>query len=237
MFKKKPIIEYLNSPRLDTGKQHLVPSIGEIPKWYKDSPTWKRNEMTSYPDGGVNSTIKACMPFLQALTTGYMLTTPVDLIVKHVDGGPFITWKTVAESTVSSRDPGDHDLVPTPIGHFDANFVWRIPTSFRVPVGYSLLFTHPFNRFDLPFTTLTGVVDGGFTMPLGANIPFFLKNNFEGIIPVGTPYAQILPFKNTDWKSEKTPELEAETEKARIGSSSRIQGWYKHTFWNKKEYL
>jgi hypothetical protein len=198
MFKKKPIIEYLNSPRIDTGEQHLVPAISKIPKWYKDSPTWEKGEMTTYPQGGVNSSVKACMPFLQALSTGYLLTTPVDLIVKHVDGAPFVTWKVAAESTVSSRDPGAHDFVPVPSGHFDINFVWAIHTAFRVPIGYSLVFTHPLNRFDLPFTTLSGVIDGGFSMPWAAKIPFFLKNDFEGIIPMGTPYAQIIPFKNNE---------------------------------------
>jgi hypothetical protein len=29
----------------------------------------------------------------------------------------------------------------------------------EAPDGYAVLFTHPFNRFDLPFTTLTGLVD------------------------------------------------------------------------------
>jgi len=28
-----------------------------------------------------------------------------------------------------------------------------------MPAGYSLLITHPFNRHDLPFVTLTGLVD------------------------------------------------------------------------------
>ncbi len=41
--------------------------------------------------------------------------------------------------------------------HFVIKFhnLWTI----EAPEGYSLLFTHPVNRFDLPFTTLTGWVD------------------------------------------------------------------------------
>ena len=35
------------------------------------------------------------------------------------------------------------------------NNFWTI----EAPAGYSLLFTHPVNRPDLPFTTLTGLVD------------------------------------------------------------------------------
>ena len=35
------------------------------------------------------------------------------------------------------------------------NNFWTI----EAPQGYSLLFTHPVNRTDLPFTTITGLVD------------------------------------------------------------------------------
>ena len=63
-----------------------------------------------------------------------------------------------------SRSPIDfHDnnqVAGTPFYEEDrflikfANF-W----TFEMPAGYSLLITHPFNRHDLPFVTLTGLVD------------------------------------------------------------------------------
>jgi hypothetical protein len=33
-------------------------------------------------------------------------------------------------------------------------------------------------------------------------MPFFVVKGFTGIIPAGTPYAQMLPFKREDWQSE-----------------------------------
>ena len=64
-------------------------------------------------------------------------------------------------------------LVRSPIGFHDASQVAGTPLfdadrflikfhnlwTIEAPAGYSLLFTHPANRFDLPFTTLTGLVD------------------------------------------------------------------------------
>ena len=33
-------------------------------------------------------------------------------------------------------------------------------------------------------------------------MPFFIIKGFTGILPAGTPYAQILPFKRENWSSE-----------------------------------
>jgi hypothetical protein len=55
---------------------------------------------------------------------------------------------------------------------------------------------------NLPFKTMSGFIDS--TNPLigNGNIPFYLKKNWEGVIPAGTPYAQVIPIKNESWKSE-----------------------------------
>jgi hypothetical protein len=63
------------------------------------------------------------------------------------------------------------------------NNVWTIET----PAGYSLLFTHPFNRGDLPFTTIAGMVDADsytdnlITFPARCH-----DSNFGGVLPKGT---------------------------------------------------
>jgi hypothetical protein len=33
-------------------------------------------------------------------------------------------------------------------------------------------------------------------------MPFFLIIGFSGVIPAGTPYVQMIPFKREDWASE-----------------------------------
>jgi hypothetical protein len=72
-------------------------------------------------------------------------------------------------------------------------------------------------------------------MPAGQT-PVLFKNNFSGIIPAGTPIAQIIPFKREDWiiKEDKSLYFDADT----IGKKARnvMSGFYKNNFWNKKNY-
>jgi hypothetical protein len=35
-----------------------------------------------------------------------------------------------------------------------------------------------------------------------ANSPFVIEENFEGIIPKGTPMFQVIPFKRENWEME-----------------------------------
>ena len=63
----------------------------------------------------------------------------------------------------------------------------------KLPKDYSLLFLSPINRFDLPFLSITGIVDCD--MYTGTvHFPFFIKNSFTGIIEKGTPIVQIIPI-------------------------------------------
>jgi hypothetical protein len=48
------------------------------------------------------------------------------------------------------------------------------------------------------------VIDSGYFSVAG-NIPFFIKEGFTGIIPKGTPIAQIIPYERQEWISKETP--------------------------------
>jgi hypothetical protein len=37
---------------------------------------------------------------------------------------------------------------------------------------------------------------------MSGNIPFFIKEGFSGVIPKGTPIAQVIPFKRESWTSK-----------------------------------
>jgi len=65
--------------------------------------------------------------------------------------------------------------------------LWTI----EAPEGYALLFTHPVNRFGLPFTTLTGLVDCDRYYDTWIHFPARWNDvNFSGVLPKGTPIAQ-----------------------------------------------
>ena len=76
------------------------------------------------------------------------------------------------------------------------NCFWNI----EAPPGYSLLFTHPVNRADLPFTTLTGLVDSDTFCHSPLSFPARWHDaQFNGVLPKGTPVAQCLPVKRESW--------------------------------------
>jgi hypothetical protein len=213
--------------------QGVVPAKTAIPQWYKNESPWVNRRITSE----FRKTFKICMPFFDALTSGYCLTLPMDILVEN-NGEDFpstVIWKDTETPMVHKRTPEISQGIPIPDSFEKTAFSWVIPITLQLPKGYSLLFTHPFNRLDLPFYTLTGVVDLQFALNRGS-IPFFLQKGFSGIIPQGTPYCQVIPFKRESWVLEHSKGLAKEAVDNGRRSLSRISGWYRDTFWHKKSY-
>lgn len=209
-----------------------------IPKWYKDLKLLHENKIIDFQSGVMPKTMKNCVPFLDALTTGYAITLPHDIAVGIDDNGePWILGHHEGETLIRKRENKYNQSFPKPNGYHKSDFAWRFPLSVTVPVGCSYIFTHPFNRFDLPFLTLTGVIDGGYILNAGGNVPFFIKEGFEGVIEKGTPIAQLIPFQHAQWSSEITPGLlELGKEHNERSVSHVLHGWYKKTWWTKKQY-
>lgn len=231
MFRKKTILKYESA--IDAYPNIITPAKNHIPEWYKKITKWKNNEMFEFGKG-LNPTVKQCMPFLDSFTTGYMIVLPNDLYIKNINGEPFINWKAADFPPNVRKEIADLNLVP--LGHYPKEFTWQTGVANTIPLGYSLLLTHPINRYDLPFTTLSGVVDGGLVMNSTGNIPFYIKDGFEGVISQGTPIAQLIPFRQENWSSEITKGLLKIAKNHEDSTSFVISGWYKKTFWKRKKY-
>src|SRR3546814_11464724 len=62
--------------------------------------------------------------------------------------------------------------------------------------GWSILYTHPMNRFDLPYRTITGLVDNDRYHDVFTHIPaVWIDPDFTGTLPAGTPIAQCVPTR------------------------------------------
>ncbi|MEO0774790.1 MAG: hypothetical protein AAFZ04_16600, partial [Pseudomonadota bacterium] len=61
--------------------------------------------------------------------------------------------------------------------------------------GWSLLFHHPVGYPDLPFQTLSGVVDTDLFADGFVHFPALLRTDFEGVIAKGAPVAQVVPVR------------------------------------------
>lgn len=219
----------------DSHYTDLYPIKNYIPDWYIKT---KHNQSKELNFSQLKyKGIKQCVPFFDTLTTGYTLVTPFDIVVKKLnDFENMFSWHDGSCNFIDIRRDKDHmGLLPVPEGYQDKNYIWSTLTAIKVPKGYSLLATHPLNRYDLPFLTLSGIVDADEGMPQG-NIPFYLKNNFEGVIKVGTPIVQIIPFKREDWLAEKNIPLWEEAQKHGNRSASALKGYYKKNIWKRKEY-
>jgi hypothetical protein len=206
----------------------MIPAKSLVPKWFKDE------KLLTPPE----TTFKNCVPFLDSLISGYLVTLPVDILVTQQDGHPIINWRQSNDglTMVGFRLNESIDRIPTPHGYHKDSFYWHFPVSFKLPIGYSALLTQPINRFDLPFQSLSIVLDGGYTLVPEARVTFFIREGFEGIIPQGTPILQIIPFKNEEWVAKDTPGIVAEGQKSKVLSNSVYVGWYKKTWWAKKNY-
>jgi hypothetical protein len=211
-----------------------TPSVKAIPSWFKKLPKYIGGEAIFDGEGNANLTIKACPPFLDSMMSGYMLYTESDIMVTQKEEGPWLEWRG-ARGMISTHGKSQIDKKQVPEGYSDQPLkftnLWQIVT----PRGYSTMFTHPENRSDLPFITLSGVVETD-EYKSGINFPFMIRENFEGIIPAGTPIVQLHPFKRESWAMELG---KSDPKKIRISDmvlNHKITGGYKSLWWKRKEY-
>lgn len=211
-----------------------------VPDWYKKSPQ-KIKSLEKYsliPENpkATTSTYKKCSPFLDALTNGYMVYLSQDIeVVTKENGEPYIMWRDSTLDPISWHNKGQWEGLNYPENCYDFVYKWENNFIIKTPKKYSTLFTHPHNRFDLPFYTLSGIVDTDkYNLPV--QFPFFIKNNFTGIIKAGTPIAQITFFKRERWFKTITKYNEKYIKKEFFKFFSNIERSYKNLIWQKKEY-
>jgi hypothetical protein len=205
-----------------------------LPSWYKQSET----TITNPENGEEISGLKRCIPFLDAMLSGYALVTPVDIFVsKNEDGTLNIRWNSpeIFQDFIAERVKELGEKMPRPAGHYPNHLAFRGFWGIKTPRGWSALVVHPLNRHDLPFTITAGIMDSDKYSTSG-NIPFFIKEDFVGVIPAGTPFAQIIPIKRSDWSSVKNDRGIQYLEDLQ-GTFVRSPGnSYKKYFWTRKEY-
>lgn len=204
-----------------------------LPEWYKQSES-DFVDAEGVPHAGV----KRCIPFLDSMLSGYMLVTPMDIFVSRNDDGTLkLGWNAspAFADFVSERPKQSGELLPRPPGHLPNHLAFKGSWGFKTPKGWSVLVVHPLNRHDLPWTITSGIMDSDKYSTSG-NIPFFLKEDFIGMIPAGTPFAQLIPIKRASWKSINNDKGIAYLDDLQ-GELVRQPGKsYKKMFWVRKDY-
>jgi hypothetical protein len=208
-----------------------TPAASGLPDWLKTMPQQAFSALAS----GDDDTVKRCPPFVDAMTHGFLIPLICDLTV---DNGEF-AWDCDL--------PSGGDFPRAPIGFHDAGQVAGTPLfdadrflikfhnlwTIEAPDGYSLLFTHPVNRFDLPFTTLTGLVDCDRYRDAWIHFPAHWHDaGFKGVLPRGTPVAQCIPIRRETWAARTASLSEEETQRAHdlMIAIGREKGVYRRRF-------
>ncbi len=232
-------------------EDYPIPTKLNIPDWYK------KLEHTV-----LNKTVKGCMPFLDTLTSGYLLKMPQDFYIRHnVDNenkkgekfkDSFQTFALHDFSQIlnaksinlnSGFDTHSIDQVKgSPFVDKNKNLpFYKIvnPWKIKTPKGYSCLFVPPLNNSDDRFSIIPGIVDTD-THPIEINFPIILNGDkyptLEDTIKKGTPYVQIIPFKRDSWKMILKPMKQKEIQNVKIYFGLKVLNCYKEKYWSKKSW-
>lgn len=173
-----------------------IPAKRGMPEWFRRmAATWPCPDVQ-----GEIRTVKQCPPFVDAMGWGFLLLLVTDIRVQE---GRF-EWEWDLGPSSLGRYPrsplGFHlgeQLADAPIGDGDLAAIkftnyWTIETE----PGYSLLVTHPCNREDLPFRTLTGLVDTDKYTHGCIQLPALWRDpDYRGVLERGLPVAQCIPVR------------------------------------------
>lgn len=204
------------------------PASKFVPEWYKNLESYQEGKKIPSGDGVTSATIKKCLPVFDSITAGYIITLPADVFVTQRDGMPYYEWSNFGLIEF-------HPVEQAPAHPNNNGFPypkWMNPWAIKTTPGYSTLFVQPFHR-ESAFTILPGIVDTD-TYSAAVNFPFVLNNSkFEGLIPAGTPIAQVIPIKRDVWQMQL-----GDADQVRVSERLRTKMFdrYKTLFWHRKEY-
>lgn len=217
-----------------------------IPKWFKNL------------DHNIkNKTVKGCMPFLDSLTTGYVLSTPQEAFFKwgidpqnqqKYEGHQFAYSTSRFGRDVNLNNEGTlndemHPYVQIEGSELNGDKLpvnkFLNPWIVKTPPGYSCLFVPPLNNSDKRFSIVPAIVDTDIYEDY-INFPFILHKDKieknEVIIKKATPYVQIIPFERQNWKMSFGTIESNKPNIFRLKIVNTLIHHYRSKVWNKKNY-
>ncbi|SME96984.1 hypothetical protein SAMN06265365_10740 [Tistlia consotensis] len=173
-----------------------LPARQGLPDWLRRAPATAPSALV---DAAAIRTAKHCPPLIDAMGLGLLLPLACDLRV----GPEGFAWDwplpMPARGNATRAPIGFHEpaqAAGTPLAPDDGRFLVKFMNFWAIeaPPGVSLLFGHPANRPDLPFRTLSGLVDCDRFAAGMVHFPaLWTDPAFEGVLPAGTPVAQCVP--------------------------------------------
>jgi len=217
-----------------------------IPKEYKEMSAYLSNSKK-------NPSVKKCIPFLDAYTTGYIIPFPIDYEFRPADINPHDGKEEISEFAVNETIP--LNLMPYfEISHhnsaqvapelknthrtIDIAFKISNPWIIKTPPGYSCIFTSPLNH-NSPFEPIDAVVDtDNYDQPI--KFPFYWTGDISKsfILKKGSPMIMVIPFKRESWQMEVVYQdvKKWDNSNERLKFFSKMTDNYKNKSWVKKSF-
>lgn len=230
-YDKGADVEFFAEQRHIDAFPHPRPAVKFIPEYFKKL----KPQSSSHPDTG---TVKRCVPFLEALSHGYIIPLWSDVFVRAINGKITIDFPENLPMQSSLSPHGyvqisGHPLSDNPYGNLPMK--WHNPWGVKTLKGWSCLFTSPLNHLETRFKILDGIVDTD-TYYNQTNFPFiWTGGEGEFFIPRGTPLVQVIPYK----RLEPTYAIIEQDDRLQLATSSKIgtklRNAYRTMFWHKKQ--
>ena len=214
------------------------PASNFLPQWYRRTPQHDNSRTPFGPGASGPPTFKKCMPFLDAMTAGYVIPLWFDLAVSQSpEGSTVFNWRVFGSGAPHIDDQLGGETYPGGTEIFKVFSPWVINT----PPGVSCLFTEPLNQVRDPrFQFFSGIVEtDSYRHPV--NLPFLWHDkDFVGVIPRGTPIIQVVPFQRRAYRLD-TRDAAGEDNTANNETLSKVSSvftdGYRDGYWEKKQWV
>jgi hypothetical protein len=198
------------------------PAARAVPEWMRTMPLMVDEKL---------ATVKRCPPFLEAMTAGYVIPLADVVAVRRDPDGEV---KFLSDLPLMQQHPRSQ-YAASPFKDWPiVKFMnpWVVVTE----PGYSTLFVAPFNRWDIPFMPLNGIVETD-TYYNHIHFPAVCTLSIGGAFTLakGTPIVQAIPFRRDEWSAE-FKELELSRIDDIRAQLDADQHTYKNKHWVKHEY-
>ncbi len=190
-------IEFICDPAVFGNIPKPCAAVKSTPAWYQKLP---RDLGVKNRHNNDAKSVKACLPFLDAMSMGWIIPLPFDV-------QSFVDQKTQRRQFRWSIDAkfepvGAHSSLQLggEAGPYKGRsvFKWINPWRMIVPRGWSVLIRQPAHHEQLPFRAFSGVVDCNM-LDIPVNIPFMWTGKRDNeFIPAGTPIAQVIAFERAN---------------------------------------
>jgi hypothetical protein len=173
-----------------------VPAKDGLPEWLRTMP----GEALVAELGAEIRTLKHCPPLIDAMRAGFLMPLAAD--VRVADGAFSWDWDPPpTELGRTTRSPLSFHHAEQATGsplHDPSQLFIKFNSFWTIALepGWLLLAMHPANRPDLPFETLTGLIDADLYGDGLIHFPARWRDpDFAGVLPRGTPVAQCVAVR------------------------------------------